>query len=204
MHVFNVVVSTMSEIPKPITVNHDSYNIAPSSHPLASTLNLYCHSLPSRAYNYVTVNKQNLDTRHDLVFFIFEVKIQENAHLDLHAASKLHSYIAVDLRHYTVCHSAYFGHPILIFFHSQGQNKYRMHAFFVALRPTLWNSRPHNVKSAGSFIICRCPLKIYLSFDLVNPPVHSITTARQIHPLVTTWLFLMFTTLLNPIVLEHH
>ena len=100
MHVFHVVVSAMSEIPKPITVNHDSYNIAPSSHPLASTLNFHCHSLPSRAYNYVTVNKQNLDTRNDLFFFILEVKIQENAHLDLHAASKLHNnYIAVDLRH---------------------------------------------------------------------------------------------------------
>ena len=133
MHVFHVVVSAMSEIPKPITVNHDSHNIAPSSHPLASTPNFHCHSLPSRAYNYVTVNKQNLDTRHD--FFFFEVKIQENAHLDLPAASKLHNnYIAVDLRHihclYTVCQSAYFGHPILIFFHSQGEK--RMHAFFVA------------------------------------------------------------------------
>ena len=33
-------------------------------------------------------------------FLIVEVKIQENAHLDLHAASKLHkNYIAVDLRH---------------------------------------------------------------------------------------------------------
>ena len=100
MHVFHVVVIAMSEIPKPITVNHDSYNIAPSSHPLASTLNFHFHSLPSRAYNYVTVNKQNLDTRHDLFFFIFAVKIQENAHLDLHAASKLHNnYIAVDLQH---------------------------------------------------------------------------------------------------------
>ena len=70
MHVFHVVVSAVSEIPKPITVNHDSHNIARSSHPLASTLNFHCLSLPSRAYNYVTVNKQNLYTRHDFFFFL--------------------------------------------------------------------------------------------------------------------------------------
>ena len=77
MHVFHVVVSAMSDIPKPITVNHDSYNIAPSSHPLASTLNFHCHSLPSRAYNYVTVNKQNLDTRHDLFFLFLKLKYRK-------------------------------------------------------------------------------------------------------------------------------
>ena len=87
MHVFHIVVGAMFEIHKSITLNHDNYNIAPSHHPLA-TMKFHCHSSPSKAYYYGTVNKQKLDTLHDL-FFIFVVEIQEHSHLDLHATSDL-------------------------------------------------------------------------------------------------------------------